>query len=572
MKNFTLLSFVAALSLTSGIATAAEVGYTASPANNSVLNEITSVTLSFEEGVAVGFYDVRPAVAQLENLTTGDLWFCVTPTINRPDENGVRSLTFEFSDLGSESPVSITEIGEYTLSIKGLYTSTINEEGEESEPDELPVITLNYTVEYPLEFTLDPANGSEVNDLNTISLTFPAGSNVGYYDVHPAVGTLTNVTTDEVWYCLTPQMSFTDEGAKVFTFEFSELGESTPANINSVGDYTFTVRGLYTSSIDEDGEESEPVDLPVINATYTINYPVEYTLDPADGSVVKSISAVTISFAAGSNVGFIGDTYPAVAILENTETEDVWYCVDPADNGFDDDGNRMFVLDFSEFGSDETVDITLPGVYKLSIRGLYTSTLKDDEESDEVLLPIITATYTISYPVEYSFTPASGSEVENISSIVLTFEGNPNIGIYEEMRPAAVVLENLTTGNVWYCESPIKARLEDGSSEFTMTFNELGDSESVVIDEEGEYLLTVKGIYESVLNEDETQTDTELPDLTANYVVTENAGIHNIFNSDSYNVVGINGVSVLRNGSSQDLLNLAPGLYIINGKKVLVRK
>lgn len=571
MRKFTQFGVVAAMAIFAGQAfAAADVDYTLSPKANSVVNEITSITLSFPNGEMVGYYDVRPAVASLENLSSGEIWYCVNPLINRPDEDGVRSITFEFSNLGDSTPEDITAEGEYLLSIKGLYTSTIDDEGNESEPEDLNLITANYTIVYPYDYTLNPANGETLENLSSISLTFPEGSNVGYYDVHPAVGTLENLTTGNVWYCITPSMSFNDEGEKVFTFEFSEIGEEEPVAINEAGEYKFSVRGLYTSSIDDEGEESEPVDLPVIVASYTVVYPVAYTLNPESGSNLDVIDAITLTVPAG--VGFYGDTTPGVVVLENIATGDVWYCTDPADNGFDGEGNRTYVFEFSEFGSEEVVTIKEAGNYRLSIRGLYTSFIGDDgDESEPVDLPVITATYTVVYPVQYYFTPSDGSEVESISSILLTFIDNPMIGIYEEMRPAVVVLENLTTGNSWYCENPIKERLDDGSSEFTIEFSELGSSEVITVTEEGEYLLTVKGIYESVL-EDDVQTDVDLPNIEARFIVSENAAVHSIFNDNSYNVFGINGMSVMRNGRAEDLKNLQPGLYIINGKKVLIRK
>ena len=54
-----------------------------------------------------------------------------------------------------------------------------------------------------------------------------------------------------------------------------------------------------------------------------------------------------------------------------------------------------------------------------------------------------------------------------------------------------------------------------------------------------------------------------------------NSGILSIYDidgSNGYTVVNMNGVVIVKNGTADDLNNLANGLYIINGKKVIVRK
>lgn len=573
MRIFTLLGVTAALAFSTFGMKAADVEYTLNPKANSILTEINEITISFPNGEMVGYHEVRPAVASLENLSTGEVWYCVEPSINRPDADGIRSITFGFSDLGSSSTVSITDEGEYLLSIKGLYTSTIVD-GEETEPEDLNPITANYKIVYPVVYSLDPSSGSTVEDLSIITLTFAPGSNVGYYDARPGVGVLENLTSGNVWYCEVPDMNFNGEGEKVFTFNFAELGEGENTAVNEAGEYTFTVRGLYTTSIDDDGEESEPEDLPVISANYTIVYPVKYTLNPASGENLDVIDSILISFEEGSNVGFYEDIMPAGAVLENLDSGNVWYCVSPSFLKYDDMGNKIFVLEFTEFGSDEIVSITEVGDYKLTLRGLYTTSIDDDgEESEPVDLPNITANYTIQYPLQYFFTPSDGSEVLSLSEVLLTFIDNPMVGISEEVRPAPVVLENLNTEDVWYCENPIKNRIADGSSEFTITFSELGDMETSEITLEGEYLLTVKGIFVTELDAaTEEETDTELPDITATFFVSENAAIHSIFNNDNYTVYGINGIQLLKNANPDALKSLNPGLYIINGKKVIVRR
>ena len=55
-------------------------------------------------------------------------------------------------------------------------------------------------------------------------------------------------------------------------------------------------------------------------------------------------------------------------------------------------------------------------------------------------------------------------------------------------------------------------------------------------------------------------------------VVSGILSIYDIDGSNGYTVVNLNGVVIVKNGTAEELNNLANGLYIINGKKVIVRK
>ena len=562
------------------------IEYTLSPESGSTVSDLSKVVLTFPANMVAYYDNVRPAIATLENITTGESWYSDTELQSYPfvDEetgsNGVQ-FTISFYSLGDSEVANITSEGDYVLSIRGLYTGTLDEDGEIKETTDLPVITANYSIVYPVKYTLDPSNGSTVNSLSKVVLTFPENM-VGYYEgTTPAIATLENTTTGNAWYSesdLQVDYLMNEEGGDngvQYTIAFYEKGSDEVANITEVGDYVLSIRGLYTGTFDEDGEIKDTTDLPVIVANYQVVYPVSYTISPADDSVVSAINAINVTFDTGSNVGFYNDVTPAVGILENTTTGDMWYCEMPTGPTFDEDGYKTWQFVFTEYGSDEEVVISANGEYLFTIRGVYTTTIDEEgNESEKTDLPNITAKYTIQYPVAYEFTPEDGSEVEEISEIVLSFYGNPNVGIYSDVRPGPAILENLSTDDVWYCENPMKYNAADGSAQFSLTFAELGSSIAETLTDEGEYLLTVKGIYTSSIDEEGNETEPfDLPNITANFFVTNGTtGVSEFIKADSYNVFGINGVQMLNNGKASDLNSLAPGLYIINGKKVLIRK
>ena len=553
------------------------VEYTLNPESGASLTEISTITVTFEAGVNVGIGEFRPAPVVLENTTTGTVYYCLNPMFQGRDENGANTFAFTFTDLGSDEEVVITELGNYELSINGIYTSTIDENGIESAPTYLPTLTAKYTVDYPIEFTLNPEAGATVTDLSRITLTFP-NNMVGYYEnTTPAFAVLENTTTGDHYFCYEPHVEYlmeADQAGIEYILTFYEAGSDEVAAIVKEGEYTLSLHGLYTAAQDEEGEYGEPIDLPVLTAKYTVVYPVDYTLDPVDGNTVTNLSKVTLTFP-NNLVAYYDNTYPAVAILENTTTGATYFCYEPQSEYLMEEGTEgiEFYFSFYEAGSDEVAVIDQEGEYVLSIRGLYTAEMDEEGEIAETInLPVITANYSITYPVVYEFTPAAGSEVEDLSTIVLTFPHDSLIGINDEVRPAAVVLENTTTDAIYVCENPMKSYGAEGEAIFTMTFSELGSSEAVAVNYDGAYVLTVKGLFKTEIIEDE-EVNTELPNIVADFYIVNGAGVEAIFGETetSFNVYGINGIQVVRNGNAEALKSLRPGLYIINGKKVLVK-
>ncbi|MCH5227716.1 MAG: hypothetical protein J1F16_07900 [Muribaculaceae bacterium] len=496
------------------------VEYTLDPENGAVVPEISKITLSFAAGVNVGFYEGRATAVVLENKQTGDALYS-TPFFTGRNANGEMTYELEFTELGDTEVVTVTNPGEYVLTISSLYTTTIDDNGEESDKVDLPVINALYTVASESNYILNPESGSNLTEISEITITFAAGENVGFYSGRDNA-VLENLETGDQ-YTAEPFFEGRSEmGEMTYSLKFKELGSSDELVINQPGNYLLTLRGAYTSTVDEDGEESDPVDLPVITANYTIVYPVTYFLSPADGDFVDALSKVTLTFAPGANVGFYEGRTNTVT-LENTATGEYYYST-PFFEGRDEDGVMTYTLEFTEMGSTEVLEFTTPGVYNLSIKGLYMSTIDDEgeesEESDWVDLPAINAVYTIPYPVDYTLNPANGSSLTSIEKIILTFEGGKNVGFYEG-RSTNVILENLETGDQYTAEPFFEERSEDGEMTYSIEFKELGSDEPLIINQPGDYSLTIRGLYTSTIDEDsgEESDKVDLPVITANYKV-----------------------------------------------------
>lgn len=87
--------------------------------------------------------------------------------------------------------------------------------------------------------------------------------------------------------------------------------------------------------------------------------------------------------------------------------------------------------------------------------------------------------------------------------------------------------------------------------------------------EEGNYVLYIPA-HIFFLEDNDTL---ENPDWTVIWNIGNTTGVANVFdNTDCFNVYDINGRSIFLNGTPDDLNRLPAGIYIINGKKVMIRK
>ncbi|MCH5229396.1 MAG: hypothetical protein J1F12_05310 [Muribaculaceae bacterium] len=550
------------------------------PESGATVENLSTVTVTIQDNVNVE--NQRGNAVMLQNATTGVEYLGSVDVDYTEDANGAyTTLTVTFVDEEGNDVV-VNTVGNYILSLRNCYV--VNEEDETDVMSVLPVFTAEYSVIPENYLSISPENGSTLAQIQELTLTFEG--RVGFEQAYPGNVVIENTTTGNAWYCSEPLFvgyqynEETDQVWSVYTVEFTDLNGTEVVTIDEVGNYVVSVKGFYINQ-NEDAEEEEPGYLPVFSAGYTILPSGYVTFSPEAGTTVENLNEITITFEG--KVGYT-EVVPANVTAENTTTGNSWYSSEPLFKGYDENGNSVYSITFKEIGGTEAVQITEAGNYEVTVRGFYINN-NEDIEDEEIpgYLPVITVKYSIYEEGTFTLTPESGSEVKSINTIVLTFNENPMVGIYE-LRPAPVVLENLTTGDVWYCETPLKNRLGDASTEFTMNFSSLGAEEEEDIMTEGTYQLIVKGLYETKTINETTDKDgnvtsyeevnEDLPNVYATYyVVNGTTGVQNLFNADSkFNVYSINGIQIVRNGNADSLNSLTPGLYIINGKKVLIRK
>ena len=303
-------------------------------------------------------------------------------------------------------------------------------------------------------------------------------------------------------------------------------------------DHSKDVKATYTYKVKESGEVLEG--LPI-------------SISPASGSTVKELQVITFEFSTAdypNTMSYDGDKKP---VLYNEAGEEVAV----GNYGYADAATYMSLyVSFEEA-------ITAEGTYKLVIPEGGMCEYAWGIENPRIC-PAMELTYTVgNAELQYTVTasPAPGSEiaVEDLNQFTVTFGDVQKIDFSTEAWHGYVLRVD-EKGNT----------LE----EFPATCDMISDvAYTVTMDRAA----TEAGIYRLVIPEaavivlDNAGVSGPNKEETFDYNVIT-VGIEDILNdATSFEVYTINGVRVLRNASAEDVKLLDKGIYIINGRKVIIR-
>lgn len=544
--------------ITANYTIAYPVAYTLYPDNGAKAADLMQISLEFPNNFVAFYENNRIPAATLENTTTGNIYVCNEPDRDTFAQTEGSAYILTFMGMEDEDAMPITEPGQYKLTIRAMY-QTVDE-----EMVDLPVINANYEIPYPVEYYLFPDNGANVSTIEQVTLQFPNNFVAFYENNQMAVAVLENTTTGRIYNAMEADRNTNAmlENGVEYSFTFIAEDEEDAMPITEPGQYKLTIRAMYQNVDDE------MVDLPVINADYTIPYPVEYVLNPEDGASVENLKTVSIEFPYNRNVSFYENNQMAVAVLENTVTGRIYNAMDADRDTYAQTEGIIYNFTFIGEDEEEAMDITEPGQYKLTIRAMYL----DNGDEDNVDLPAIIANYTIPYPVEYILTPADGDYVNEISEIGLEFPYSTNIGFYENMPIPVAVLTEIGTGAEYVCaEADRNTYAETDGVAYTLKFMNFETESYEPINVEGTYKLVIRAL---AMFDEEGNVVEDLPVIEATYIVGVSGVeiVKAIEKTDVYNVFDFNGMTIVRNGSADDVRNLPAGMYIINGQKVLIRR
>lgn len=487
--------------------------------------------------------------------------------------------------------------GTYKLVIEdGVFHHGTEEDGWTDY--EGATITYNYTNEDKVDFSyyFTPSTSDMTSNLKTFVLTFPNAKTVTYRGMKVYDTLLfpngTKVKTAQ---------SYPKTEGNTITFYYTDPANGKWANEWVDGEYTFTIPAYSWDKSSDDGKGIvvDNVEFPGLEVKFKVGAPkLEWELVfPAADEVYRNhtvlnedhgvlgMSAVMIDLIGG-NVNIDRTSEGKVTLYYNDE---VLVALDASNEeainmtgvaGADDDEyvpptRQQVTFRFGDpgeqFEKDGTYKIVIDnGVFKRGTDALGWESLSGGE---------LVYTYTNVDKADWNYvlTPADGSIVENLKEITIEFPNAEKVWwngmkAYDtlkhedgtEMRRASSYPKNLANNKVaFYYNDPANGKWANDWKDGLYTFT-----------------IPAAG-YDSAKDDNVgiTVDNTDFPGLTAFYKIGgNNTDIETsveaigLTPAASYTVVALDGKVIAKDAPATALFSINAGMYIINGKKVIIRK
>lgn len=343
----------------------------ATPADGATVSKLSSVKLTFGETVGM-LAPVAETDLGVKVLDADGNEYQAALVLDDTDWNAVNLVLSE----------PITASGTYSITVPAGYVWNNDADAEEEDFGAEknfaicnPEFTLSYTVQAVAPVAVEPADGSEVSEFTTATLTF---SEPVYYNYEKPL------------YLYDPNRTF----ATPYGVNFAEDGKQVILTFEKK-----TVAGNYTLAAAEGTfyTRADNTEAAAFNYSFTLRKPADsfaYTeADPANGSEVSELSTIKLTF--GEDVGFI-----MPAAQNNLNLKFV-----------DGDGNEyMAYLDYdSDWNAVNLVvseAITAPGTYSITIPEKYIWNMGFTEDEEDFGVENFFATYNPEFTLTYTIAGA----------------------------------------------------------------------------------------------------------------------------------------------------------------------
>ena len=467
---------------------------------------------------------------------------------------------------------TIAAEGEYTISIpEGLFVQMNWEDFTIVEDAKITAaynatFTINPTLKSPVDnYILTPANGTKVSEISEITIGFPEIPASTMFDGWEFPNATFTNGENSIEAIISYDWNSEEEYRVMKLTPINADEEENP--ITEAGNWTLTIEeGTFTLKGESNAEITAEFIVETVPTASTVDI---VAVSPTDGETVKSISQVLFTLPV------VDLTYETMLNIDMGKASEfavlkgdvkVAGFGELGEGGEDLEGNMTIPVILSSA-------VTEDGEYTISIpEGMFAQMEWNDEAGDMVIMKDgkITAAYTanvtvnssIKAPVEsFNVTPEDGSKVSQISEV---FIGFPEIS-------ASTMFDGWEFQNATFSdgETSIEAIINyDWNSEEeyrvmkVIPVNE--NEEETPITAAGTWILTIeKGTF--VLDGDES------PEITATFTIENSStGIDeiNAAYNENLKIFSIDGKTIPASG----LNSLENGVYIINGKKMVVKK
>lgn len=513
--------------------------FTVDPADNSELTEISDVYFDFYELDPKDGANFKDTAVRLKNLETGEEWGAAVASTY--DYNNWK---VQIKDLTTSSPVTVTAPGHYELTFPaGSFEDWAHKENLSEE------IVLHYTIPEPAKnpfdtYTITPDGSSDVSNIGTVSLVFNNIMLGTVVDMNKETEVkLVNKTTGTEYI---PKSVGFFEIPGVFT-DYANVKIIFDPAVTELGEYTLTV-GAGLCSLDgfESAEITRNFNIAEIPSVFR-----DWTITPGNGEEVKSIDKFVLTFPYATES--VDQSYGDITLtLKGSETVITpTSCAIVYDQEKGEDVIGQYEITFEPA-------VTEAGTYVLNIPADKFLDFKNPAEqcSPEISVEVTIAANPFG---TYTLTPASMEEgLKEVSTVEVLF---PAISAeqtvtYDEADVEKIGMRNVDNDQVISAIAIEQADTDNGKL-LTIRFAKAAT--------DAKHILTIPaGILK--LGEDSNFMIEAIYDIEASGVallVGENG---------TADVYDLNGRVILLNADADALRQLEGGLYIINGKKVVIRK
>ncbi len=500
---------------------------TVNPADKAIVASFNKMTLLFDTDVTINADNASGRVAKMVDTTTGK---DVDVTIALNDKNA--------KQVEITPAKALEDTHSYEVSIangvicNSEYVQTAGKYGRYMLAN-----TYSFTLSKSIDnydFLATPLPGSTVKTLSTIQcVTKPGADNSTSAIVYG------NDANRHVW---------------IKNEQGDSLAQATVKSIDNGIEITFepaiTEAGNYTVVINDsvyyvgEGFNALPneykVEIPytVIGEAQTTLKPA--TVTPADESTVESLKTITLTF----DEDVYGET--KVLTLYNMAARKQY----DATLKFNDADRRTVTIELEN-------ELTDAGGYLLEIP---TNTWGDKTWFDSGFLsgktnPALTYSFDIGGEADNDVTtdPAAGTKVDQLKKIVITWTKADEAGT--------------AAGKAWI-EDASGNKVAENDLWWGDEFNQLVFACPTAITADGTYTLVIPA-GSVIVDSEENTTEYRFTWTIGNGAATGINGV--VAEGAKADVYTVNGVRVKANATQDDLKKLTKGVYIVNGKKIVVR-
>ena len=481
---------------------------------------------------------VDPAEGVVESLSVINVTFTEAETVELNDESGVYPRIYKVTADGDVFECN----GEFSVS-GNVFTFTVYTDEETGElmaiteegkyafliPAGLIKVDGVFTTEYRFEYQIgeaaaltitDPVPGSVVERLDKFTVVAPGAATLEENETRAKI----QIASGEESICIVSVVS--TEGNTIV------LQAASP--VTTSGEYSLIIpKGYFL------------IDGVMTEEEYTFDYTVENndvpfvlpTVDPEEG-VVEEFTQFVLTWenaAAVTTDDSLMMGTSGIAMYDAMDNKVSDFIGMPV-------GDNAIMLNFMGAAPAEA------GEYRLVVpAGLITVDGAVNEE--------MTFVYQLLPAVDIEITIDKQGQVNSVDTFVLTFSPcEESVEINTECESSVALW------TVGYPEEMIayyEVTIDGATAKLELTI----DADSV---EDGDYTILVPAEYFIV--------DGQVCDGETFNVTLEKTGIYGIeADAKGLDVYSVSGILVLRDAKATDLKNLQKGIYIVNGKKILVR-